>query len=125
MLGQLEGPQQTLCECEDAIIAACAPGGFRRRSLPTVVPSGGNSTRDHETLLCAWYQDTLLEPHSQPTDAQVELAATLLRLGERQEVAPREVVWREESQAGFFGYVLDGELELLHCGTKIELLVPG
>ena len=125
LLGQLEGLQQTLCECEDAIIAACAPGGFRRRSLPTVVPSGGNSTRDHETLLCAWYQDTLLEPHSQPTDAQVELAATLLRLGERQEVAPREVVWREESQAGFFGYVLDGELELLHCGTKIELLVPG
>ena len=64
---------------------------------------------------------------AQPTDGRAggARAATLLRLGERREVAPREVVWREESQAGFFGYVLDGELELLHCGTKIELLVPG
>lgn len=108
-LGRLEELQQTLRECEDAIIGACAPRGppaepsGARSSV--CLPGGGPPSVDAQTLLGA-----LLEPEElPPTAAQAEMAATLLRIGERRGVGAAEAVWHEDSAADYFVYVLEGE----------------
>ena len=53
------------------------------------------------------------------------LAASLLSLAPRREVATDEVVWRPEDEASSFLIVLSGSLELMYDGVHVELLVPG
>ena len=113
-LHELASFQDMLRACEDTLIAALLP--------PQPPGTVALPSSDVQAVMLFMRPGHLEAKHSLRVEG---LAASLLSLAPRREVATDEVVWRPEDEASSFLIVLSGSLELMYDGVHVELLVPG